>query len=76
MLMKKGLSRCRTCGECSTERLMSLFGSSFPPSSSSSSLDVAAAVTLARLELYESLVHRLQDGGVHLLHDVLQLIGV
>lgn len=47
-----------------------------PPSSSSSSLDVAAAVTLARLELYESLVHRLQDGGVHLLHDVLQLIGV
>lgn len=42
----------------------------------SSLLDVTAAVTHAGLELYEPLVHRLQDGWIHLLHDVLQLVGV
>lgn len=38
--------------------------------------DVAAVVGDTRLQLYEPLVHRLQDVGVHLLHDVLQLVGV
>lgn len=42
----------------------------------SSLLDVTAAVAHTGLELYEPLVHRLQDGRVHLLHDVLQLVGV
>lgn len=45
-------------------------------SAAASSLDVAAAVALAGLELDEPLVHRLQDGRVRLLHHVLQLVGV
>lgn len=39
-------------------------------------LNVPAGFALAGLELDEPLVHRLQDGRVHLLHDVLQLVGV
>lgn len=39
-------------------------------------LDVPAAVAFTRLQLDEPLVHGLQDGRVHLLHDVLQLVGV
>lgn len=41
-----------------------------------SCLNVPAGFALAGLELDEPLVHRLQDGRVHLLHDVLQLVGV
>lgn len=44
--------------------------------SQTTSLDVAAAFALAGLELYEPLVHHLQDGRIHFLHDVLQLVGV
>lgn len=39
-------------------------------------LDVPAAGALTGLELYEPLVHRLQDGRIHVLHDVLQLVRV
>lgn len=39
-------------------------------------LNVPAAVTLTGLELYEPLVHRLQDGRIHLLHNVFQLVGI
>lgn len=39
-------------------------------------LDVTAAGALTGLELYEPLVHRLQDGWIHLLHNVLQLVRV
>lgn len=45
-------------------------------SSQTSSLDAAAAVALAGLQHYEPLVHHLQDGRIHFLHDVLQLVGV
>lgn len=81
--MKKGPSNHHTCGNCYTKQSQK----QSPPSTASmkslwqlpeasSLLDVTAAVTLARLELYEPLVHRLQDGWIHLLHDVLQLVGV
>lgn len=53
----------------------SMFGS-FMELVASSSLDVTAAVARTGLELYEPLVHRLQDGRIHRLHDVLQLVGV
>lgn len=39
-------------------------------------LAVAATVANARLELDEPLVHGLQESRVHLLHNVLQLVGV
>lgn len=58
-------------------------GNSTPPQSTVTSvqfvqscLNVPAGFALAGLELDEPLVHRLQDGRVHLLHDVLQLVGV